>query len=42
MGLQGTFRQLSQIDPHHSVREMLERVDITPNSLDRTGPKDFF
>ena len=39
--LQGTFpQQLGQIR-NPAVREMLERVDITPNSLDQTGAKDW-
>jgi hypothetical protein len=39
--LQGTFpQQLSQIR-NPRLRKLLERVDITPNSLDQTGAKDW-
>ena len=39
--LQGTFpQQLGQIR-NPRLRELLERVDITPNSLDQTGAKDW-
>ena len=39
--LQGTFpQQLTKIR-NPRLRELLERVDITPNSLDQTGAKDW-